>query len=95
MSGGERPDLDEIESRLAAVADGRVSRDAADTWAGRWLLDDDLEGDELSRWALDLLCGIDPGQRPGGPYLHDDEQVRGWLDEFRRRRRCRRCRRER
>ncbi|WP_075023463.1 hypothetical protein K8Z49_39545 [Actinomadura madurae] len=86
MSGGDQPDLDEIEAWLAAVAGGRVSRGAADLWAGRWLLDDELEWDELSRWALDLLCGIDLRAGPGGPYLHDDEQVRGWLEGLRRRR---------
>ncbi|WP_330247129.1 hypothetical protein OHA33_33105 [Streptomyces sp. NBC_00562] len=86
MSGGDQPDLDEIESCFAAVVEGRVSRDAADRWAARWVIDDTLEWDELSWWALRLLHGID--LRPGleEPYLHDDEQVRGWLEELRRRR---------
>ncbi|MFJ4189779.1 DUF6193 family natural product biosynthesis protein [Kitasatospora sp. NPDC089509] len=80
------PDLDEIERWFAAVAEGRVSRDEADWWASCWLLDDDLTWDELSFWALELLCGIDLATGPGGPYLHDDAQVREWLDELRRRR---------
>lgn len=79
MSGAGQPDLDEIEACFAGVVEGRVSRDAADRWAGRWYTDDALEWDELSLWAL---------RRPGPeePYLYDDEQVRGWLEELRRRR---------
>ncbi|MFF7993733.1 hypothetical protein ACFZDG_28585 [Kitasatospora xanthocidica] len=84
--GAGQPGPEEIEWWLAAVADGRVSRDAADRWAGRWLLDDELRWDELSLWALGLLFGIDLPAGPGGPYLHDEAQVREWLAEFRRRR---------
>ncbi|MEO3826211.1 hypothetical protein [Actinomadura sp. B10D3] len=40
----------------------------------------------LDGWALDLLYGIDLRAGPGGPYLHDDEQVQGWSEELRRRR---------
>lgn len=76
--------MDEIEGWFAAVVEGRVGRAEADSWAARWLLDDELEWDELSLWALDLLCGID--LRDGQDYLHDDAQVRGWLAELRRRR---------
>ncbi|MEU6238748.1 hypothetical protein [Kitasatospora sp. NPDC047058] len=86
MSGREQPDPAEIERWFAAVAEGRVSRDAADRWAGRWFLDDELEWDEPSLWALGLLYGIDLRPGPGEPYLHDDEQVREWLAELRRRR---------
>lgn len=86
MSGTDQPDLDEIERWFAVVAEGRVSRDEADRWAGRWLLDDDLGWDELSLRALGLLYGIDLPVGPEGPYLHDDEQVREWLGELRRRR---------
>ncbi|MGW2374679.1 MULTISPECIES: hypothetical protein [Kitasatospora] len=90
MSGtaGPQPDLDEIERWFAAVAEGRVSRDEADRWAARWFLDDWLEWDELSLWALGKLFGIDLPTGPGGEYLHDDEQVREWLGELRRRRRA-------
>ncbi|WP_327256617.1 hypothetical protein [Streptomyces sp. NBC_01244] len=81
-----RPDLDEIEACFAALVEGRMSRDAADRWAGRWVAGDTVECDELSWWALTLLYGIDLRHGPGEPYLHDDEQVRDWLEEFRRRR---------
>ncbi|MFI9046101.1 hypothetical protein [Streptomyces sp. NPDC053427] len=86
MSGGDQPDLDEIEACFAAVVEGRMSRDAADRWAARWAVDDTLDWDELSWWALRLLHGIDLRPGPEGPYVNDDEQVRGWLEELRRRR---------
>ncbi|MDT9684555.1 hypothetical protein RND61_21210 [Streptomyces sp. TRM76323] len=86
MSGDRRPDPDEVEACLAAVVEGRVSREAADRWAGRRVADDALAWDEPSWWALGLLHGIDLRPGPGEPYLHDDEQVRGWLEELRRRR---------
>ncbi|MGW6704524.1 hypothetical protein ACWGDE_06495 [Streptomyces sp. NPDC054956] len=85
MRSGQ-PDLDEIEAWFAAVVEGRTSRDAADRWAGQWAADDTLDWDELSWWALSLLHGIDLRPGPGEPYLHDDEQVRGWLEALRRRR---------
>ncbi|WP_141662916.1 hypothetical protein [Streptomyces sp. Wb2n-11] len=63
MSGGDQPNADEIEAWFAGVAEGRVSRDAADRWAGRWYGDDELEWGGLSRWALGLLCsGIPRGR---------------------------------
>ncbi|MFE1319784.1 hypothetical protein [Kitasatospora phosalacinea] len=79
---------DEIERRLAAVADGGADRDAVDRWACRQLLADGREWDETSRWALELLAGIDLRHGPGEPYLHDEEQVGEWLAEYRRRRRA-------
>ncbi|MFG2334000.1 hypothetical protein ACGFMM_30900 [Streptomyces sp. NPDC048604] len=86
MSGDDQPGLDEIEACFAAVVEGRVSREAADRWAARWWVDDTLDWDELSWWALGLLHGLDLRVPPEGPYLHDDEQVRGWLEELRQRR---------
>ncbi|MFC5751883.1 hypothetical protein [Actinomadura rugatobispora] len=78
-----QPDLDEIEERFVALLEGRETRDAVDRWAGRWFADDSLEWDEVSLWALDKLYGIDMGHGPGGAYLHDEEQIRGWLDRLR------------
>ncbi|QRP48243.1 hypothetical protein [Amycolatopsis sp. FDAARGOS 1241] len=40
MIAGERPNLDEIEAHFVALLAGRMSRDAVDRWAGRWLTDD-------------------------------------------------------
>ncbi|MET7369469.1 hypothetical protein ABZS61_27135 [Streptomyces sp. NPDC005566] len=86
MTGTDQPDLDEIEAWFSGVVEGRVSRDAADRWAGRWYTDDSLEWDALSLWALRLLYGIDLRLGPGEPYLADDERVAGWHTELRRRR---------
>ncbi|MGK5737860.1 hypothetical protein [Micromonospora sp. URMC 103] len=86
MSGAGQPDLNEIEERLAAVAEGRISRDDADRWAARWVTDSGLHWDDLRWWALNRLFGIDLPAEPGNGYLHDDEQVREWLQELRRRR---------
>jgi hypothetical protein len=84
------PDLGEIEAWFGGVLSGRITRDAADRWAMRWLSDDfagriDLDEDQL--WALELLAGIDLTHGPGAGFLHDEEQIRGWRDEVRARRR--------
>ncbi|MEU8513716.1 hypothetical protein AB0C76_19300 [Kitasatospora sp. NPDC048722] len=80
------PTLDEIEARFVALLDGRLTREAADEWAVQQMHLTEDDTDELAAWALDLLAGIDLRHGPGAPYLHDDEQVSGWLDEFRARR---------
>ncbi len=86
MSFDRQPGVDEIEAYLSAVVDGQISRSEADRWAGRWMQDEGLDWDEVSWWALDLIHGIDLQVGPEGPFLHDDEQVRGWLEELRKRR---------
>ncbi|MFC4999466.1 hypothetical protein ACFPIJ_16685 [Dactylosporangium cerinum] len=86
MSFGGQPVLDEVEALFVAVVEGRVSRDEADRWAARWVGDDALVWDDLTWWALNLLHGIDLPDGLGGGYLHDDDQVREWLRELRRRR---------
>ncbi|MGP3690212.1 hypothetical protein ACTVZO_36880 [Streptomyces sp. IBSNAI002] len=86
MNSDDQPDLDAIEECFVAVLEGRLTRDAADRWAGRWFTDDGLEWDEPGRWALGLLHGIDLRHGPGEAYLHDDVQVREWLAELRDRR---------
>ncbi|GAA1287784.1 hypothetical protein Psi02_70300 [Planotetraspora silvatica] len=82
----EQPDLDEIEERFVAILEGRLSRDEADRWAMRWVADGDLAWEALEWWALNLLAGIDLPAGPAGDYLHDDEQVRAWLQELQQRR---------
>ncbi|WP_205624171.1 hypothetical protein [Amycolatopsis vancoresmycina] len=44
----------------------------------------ELDADQL--WALGLLAGIDLPDWPGGEFLHDEDQIRGWRDEVRARR---------
>ncbi|MFJ8164852.1 hypothetical protein ACIRBY_28550 [Streptomyces sp. NPDC096136] len=86
MSATPQPAPDEIEDRFAALVEGRLTRDEVDRWAARWVAQDELDWDDLSWWALNLLHGIDLPAGPGGGFLHDDEQVRLWLAELRRRR---------
>ncbi|MEW1636955.1 hypothetical protein AB0469_23105 [Streptomyces sp. NPDC093801] len=86
MSATPQPTPDEIEDRFAALVEGRLTRDEADRWAAGWVARDELDWDDLSWWALDLLHGIDLPAGRGGGFLHDDEQVRIWLAELRRRR---------
>ncbi|MFF8914870.1 hypothetical protein ACF08M_16510 [Streptomyces sp. NPDC015032] len=56
--------------------------------AGRWVVDDGLDWDNISWWALSLLHGIDLPVDDSGAYLHDDEQLRAWLAELRNPGRC-------
>ena len=86
MDVSRQPTLDEIEECFAALVEGRLTRDEADRWAARWVTDDGSVWDELSWWALNLLHGVDLPAGVGGGYLHDDEQVRAWLGELRKRR---------
>ncbi|TVL90257.1 hypothetical protein [Streptomyces sp. SAJ15] len=85
MDASDQPTLDEIEDRFVEIAEGRLSRDKADRWAARWVLEDRIDWDDLSWWALNRLHGIDLPAGESGGYLHD-EQVRGWLAELRKRR---------
>jgi len=66
---------------------GTRTRDEADRWASEWHggPDDDAVTDEVVWWALGLLHGVDITAGPTGPLLHDDDQLREWLVEFRRR----------
>jgi hypothetical protein len=85
MHSDSPPTLDDIEARFEALLDGRETRDAVDRWATRWYADDRLTWDDLSSWALDLLCGIDLQSGPNED-LHDEAQISAWLEELRRRR---------
>ncbi|MFI6760146.1 hypothetical protein ACIBF5_13510 [Micromonospora sp. NPDC050417] len=86
MDATPQPTLDEVEDRLVALIEGRLSRDEVDRWAARWVTQDGLDWDDLSWWALNLLYGIDLPAGEDGGYLHDDEQIRLWLAELRKRR---------
>jgi hypothetical protein len=86
VAGDAQPDLEEIEACFVAVIEGRLSRDDADRWAARWLLDDALIWGDLELWALNVLFGIDLRHGPNADYLHDEQQMRAWLQELRERR---------
>ncbi|MFG2004135.1 hypothetical protein ACGFNU_33745 [Spirillospora sp. NPDC048911] len=86
MTSAKQPDLEEIEAHFVALLEGRMSRDAVDRWAAQWVINDHLVWDELSWWALLKLHGIDLRHGTSDNYLHDDDQIRGWLMRLRRRR---------
>ncbi|MFD3843714.1 hypothetical protein ACFWWC_47120 [Streptomyces sp. NPDC058642] len=86
MDARSQPTLDEIQQRFIELVAGRLSRDEADSWAARWVMEDGIVWDDLSWWALNRLYGIDLPEGEQGVYLHDDEQVRAWLAELRKRR---------
>ncbi|XUM02694.1 hypothetical protein ACQ86F_03745 [Streptomyces venezuelae ATCC 10712] len=86
MDSSRQPTPDDIEERFAALVEGRLTRDEADRWAGRWMAADGLVWDEVSWWALGLLDGIDLPADASGAHVHDDEQLRAWLAELRDRR---------
>ncbi|GIF70053.1 hypothetical protein Ais01nite_80880 [Asanoa ishikariensis] len=79
------PARDEVDAWFAAVLAGTASRDEADRWAAQWFTGDAdrLVHDEHVWWALGLLYGVDLPADRTGTFLHDDEQVREWLAEFR------------
>jgi hypothetical protein len=84
-SGQPSPTREEIEAWLTGVLTGAHTRDEADRWAARWHEGpvDEAVNDEVVWWALDLLHGIDMPAGVDGSFMHDDDQVRQWLDEFR------------
>jgi hypothetical protein len=85
MSVASRP-LTRSKIISLPLVGGRLTRDEADHWAARWVIEDGPVRDELSWWALNILYGVDLPAGVRGGYLHDDEQVRAWLGELRRRR---------
>lgn len=80
------PSRADVEVRFTAILNGGQSRDEVDRWATRAMQTlEYAEVDETIWWALGMLSGIDLRDGPDEPYLHDDEQVLGWLIEFRER----------
>lgn len=88
MSSTQPPSREQVEEHFVALLDGTRSREEVDRWAAGWVASphaDDSHGEQIW-WTLTLLHGVDLRHGPDGPYFHDDEQVRGWLDDFRARR---------
>ena len=87
MPGHEPPPTrGDISEWLTAILAGTRTRAEADEWAAQWhgRRADCLVTDEVTWWAVDLLHGIDLPDLDG-EFLHDDEQVEQWLEEFHRR----------
>jgi hypothetical protein len=79
------PTRADIEARFAGLLSGAMTRDDVDRWAARWVADEVADvDDDLVWWGLERLCGIDLRTGPEDEYLHDEDQIAGWLSEFRR-----------
>ena len=79
------PTRDEVEQWFIGLIDGTRSRDEADRWAARWIVGGGPVDDDVVWWALGILHGIDLPAGPDAGWLHDDTQLRVWLDELRHR----------
>ncbi|MEU8321174.1 hypothetical protein AB0C33_22720 [Nonomuraea sp. NPDC048881] len=80
-----RPTRAEIEAQFEGILHGATTRDKVDRWAAQWVCGEVTEvDDDLVWWALGRLYGIDLCTDPQGGYLHDDDQIADWLNEFRR-----------
>jgi hypothetical protein len=78
------PTRKEIDEWFTAVLAGTRTRDEVDRWAARWHTTPagDLVTDEVTWWALERLHGIDLPDA-SGRFLHDDDQVKQWLVQYR------------
>ena len=80
------PSRDEVEARFIGLLVGRYRRVEVDQWAAQWIAapgEADISDERVWR-GLGLLFGVDLRHSPEGDYLHDDDQIRAWLDELRR-----------
>ena len=66
------PTRADLDAWFTALIVGVRTSDEADKWASQWF--DTAVDDDVVRWALGLLHGLD---------RHDDDQVRRWRAEFR------------
>lgn len=82
--GAAGPSRADVDARFVALLAGDADRDSVDRWAAQWVTAEapNVE-DPVVWWALTLLWGIDARPGRGGPCLHDDHQVAGWLRELR------------
>ena len=73
-----RSDVRDLIDRLLA---GLIGREAASTWAMRWVAADDPGIEDEAVWeALTELGGVDLTHGEGHPYLYSDDQLREWRD---------------
>jgi hypothetical protein len=78
------PTTSEVEAMLVALAEGRVTRVQASSWAEQWVMADDSGIRDGRLWrGLIHLAGADLISTDR-PYLHGEEDFQAWLEEFRR-----------
>ncbi|MCE6993216.1 hypothetical protein LZG04_00080 [Saccharothrix sp. S26] len=77
------PSRAEVEQQFQRLLSGEVAQDEVDRWAHRYIAADVEVVDPVVWTALGRLHGIDLPGWPDRGWLHDDEQVAGWLEELR------------
>jgi hypothetical protein len=83
-----QPSRSEVLEKLGSLAAGEITREQASSWAGYWLVADNVPGTEvevsdLPAWeGLKLLASADLAGWDR-PFLYNEEDFRGWSDELR------------
>ena len=75
----------QVKDRIAGLAGGSLSREAAAAWAMARVQDEstDYSSCETLWTGLDRLAGADFREGPG-IYLHDEDDFRAWLADLER-----------
>jgi len=77
-----RTTRDEVFSWLQRLAEGKVTREEAATWAGQFLLEDAMPDEPNLFAAIRDLAAADTGA-PDRDYLFGPEDFEAWLHRFR------------
>jgi len=76
----ELPSRDKVRQTFLDVLAGRMSREAAASWADIWVVKSDPDVDDFVVWeALKDLSGIDLRVN-ATDYLHNEADIHSWLD---------------
>ena len=80
----EAPSADEVENKISSLLTGKISRDEADRWAAQWVAATSCPDMHPAIWkALGRVHGCDLTHGPGLDYLHSNDQIAEWLQDFR------------
>jgi hypothetical protein len=83
MQHSPPPSRADVEAQIVGVISGQIAREEADRWAAQWVVAD-TEIEDRAVWeALTRLHGVDLTHGPDRPFLHDDEQLKEWLEDLR------------
>lgn len=78
------PTRQAVADLMSLVIAGRMTREAASSWARPWIMAEDSGVEDPAVWgALVLVSGIDlrHGQ-PGGRWLYPPEQIEEWRKDL-------------
>lgn len=77
-----QPTKEEILSRFKLILQGRISREEVADWASEYVMQDSHDVTDETVWDLLLIaCGVDLKDSPD-EYLHDEQNIKGWIKEF-------------